>query len=368
MTYIGMATTILSHIVAALYIQKQKYSKLVTACSWSAYAIFSVCIMLFEKDVLYGFYTMLFMQFFIFYITSIGSAAEKTFLFLTYANSFCICIGVNLILSAFLQGNSYLQIYTITILVLMHIFLYKILVPIYRKSKIFFCSGWWKLNIILVFFLIQFLNQYAFSVVDILSAKKLVFDFVVFSIIFYFTLILIFDSVKDTAEKNRKTYENDELKSIAYIDILTNMQNRSAYMKFTKRQLLNHRHNKGAGFLLVMLDIDGFKKINDTKGHAAGDEVLKCVGAVINKHALSFNCQSFRIGGDEFVLLFENRQISDVEKLMHKMNQELFNLNKITLSYGYSEVDFSNTKPFETAFKKADAIMYSNKQQNKTSD
>ena len=357
-----MVVTILSHIIAALYLQKQKYKKLVTACFWGAYAIFAVCIMVFQENVMYGFFSLLFMHAVIFFITTIGSLGEKTFLFLTYSNSFCICIGANLILSDLLSNNAHISVYGIGIVVLMHLFLYKILLPSYQKARVFFSSGWWKLNVILVFFFIQFLNQYAFNI-DMSNARDIVFDFVIFSIIFYLTLILIFNLVKDSAEMNKKTYENDELKNVAYIDALTNMQNRSAYEKFTRRQVLNHRKNTGTSFIFVLLDINGFKNINDTKGHAAGDEILKQVGTFINEYFERYNCESYRFGGDEFVLLMKDIQLSYVENLIVKLNEELFNFNNITLSHGCSEVDFNNTKPFHVDLKTADAIMYSNKEQ-----
>ena len=357
-----MVVTILSHIIAALYLQKQKYKKLVTACFWGAYAIFAACIMVFQENVMYGFFSMLFMHAIIFFITTIGSLGEKTFLFLTYSNSFCICIGANLILSDLLSNNAHISVYGIGIVVLMHLFLYKILLPSYQKARVFFSSGWWKLNVILVFFFIQFLNQYAFSI-DMSNARDIVFDFVIFSIIFYLTLILIFNLVKDSAEMNKKTYENDELKNVAYTDALTNMKNRAAYERFTRRQVLNHRKNTGTSFIFVMLDINGFKNINDTKGHAEGDKILKQVGNFITKYFEPYNCVSYRFGGDEFVLLMEDIQLSYVEKLIVKLNEELFNFNNITLSHGCSEVDFNNTKPFHAALKTADAIMYSNKEQ-----
>ena len=365
MNYFGMITVILSHILGALYIQKQKYNKKVTACFWGAYAIFSVCIMMFQKNVIYGFFAMLFMQAVIFHITSTGPVGEKNFLFLTYANSFCIWIGANLILSVILEGNVYLQVYTTGILILMHVFLYKILIPIYKESKNFFSSGWWKLNTVLVFFLIQFLNQYAFATIEKKSAGGLAVDFVVFSIIFYLTLILIFDTVKSTAVMNKKIYENAELERVAHIDILTNMQNRVAYIEFTKEQVLKYRNKEDASFVFAMMDIDGFKSINDTKGHAEGDEILKYVGAVIDKHFEHFECNSFRIGGDEFVLLLEHIQISDVEDYIRRMNERLYNSKGITVSYGCCNVDFNDAKPFENAYKKADVLMYSNKEQKK---
>ena len=103
MNYIAILITVFSHIVGALYIQKQKYNKLLTACFWGAYAIFATCVMIFQENIVYGFFELLFMQAIIFYITSIGSIGEKLFLFLTYSNSICIYIGANAILSNILK-------------------------------------------------------------------------------------------------------------------------------------------------------------------------------------------------------------------------------------------------------------------------
>lgn len=363
MNYIAILIIVFSHIVGALYIQKQKYNKLLTACFWGAYAIFAMCVMIFQENIVYGFFELLFMQAIIFYITSIGSIGEKLFLFLTYSNSFCIYIGVNTILSNLLGNIAYVLPCTLGILILIHMLLYKILIPSYRKSKVFFTSGWWKYNIVLILFMMQFLNQYAFF--DGYN-EGLVYDFIIFSIIFYLTLILAFDSVKNVALTNKKSTENEELEKIAYIDALTKLQSRVSYMQFTKKQALYHKNNiANSSFVFVMTDIDGFKKINDTRGHVAGDEILKCVGAVINEHFKHFKCHSFRIGGDEFVLLFEQKQISDVEDQIIKMNEKLYNSYKIKMSYGCCEVNFDNEKPFEVAYKKADMLMYSNKEQKK---
>ena len=114
-----------------------------------------------------------------------------------------------------------------------------------------------------------------------------------------------------------------------------------------------------------MTDIDDFKKINDIEGHLKGDEILICVGATINEHFERFKCESFRIGGDEFVLLFEDKSITDVEEQMIEINKKLYNLKGIAMSYGCCEVDFNNERPFEEAYRKADALMYSNKEEKK---
>lgn len=362
MNYFMIPIIVVSHIVGALYIQKQKYNKWLTACLWGIYAVFAVCVLLFQKNIILGFFALLFGQAIFFFITTVGSVDEKTFLFLTYANSFSIHSGAVMVLESFLTGHKYLPIWTLFILLLMHLFLYKVIIPSYNKSKIYFRCGFWKYNIVLMFFMALFLNRYAFADVEA-NKVQFAFEFVIFSAIYYLTLILSFDTIKTTALMYRKEIEADELEKIAYIDILTNTQNRMAYMKFAKNQVSNHKeHMHHPSFIYVMMDIDGFKQINDTKGHAEGDAILRSVGAVINEHFASFACHSFRIGGDEFVLLLEDKQISDVEDQMVKMNAKLYRSHEITISYGCCEVNFENEKPFETAYKKADALMYSCKE------
>ncbi len=366
MNYFGIALTILSHIVAGIYLEKPKYNKVITTGIWLAFALCSVCLVLLQQNTQYVFYNMLLAQLITFFIATKGPAGEKTFLFLTYANTFCISIGARLYLMAFLGECAYLPILEIAMIMLMHILLCKFLLPTYKKAKIFFASGWLRINLILVFFLIQFINQYAFTIADRQSAQNTILDFVMFSIIFYSTLFFIFSAVKDAAEINKKTFENNELKNKAYVDELTRMKNRTAYMKFAKKQTLEHRINKSGNFISVVMDIDGFKNINDIKGHNEGDKILRKTGTFMLKYFEPVNCKLFRVGGDEFVLILKGMESSEITTQMETMNARLFEKVGVTMSYGWSEIDFDTAKPFEEAFKKADKMMYDNKQKKKS--
>ena len=68
------------------------------------------------------------------------------------------------------------------------------------------------------------------------------------------------------------------------------------------KRSLAHVKRYGASAALVYLDLDGFKRINDRHGHAAGDAVLKAVAIVLNRHIRESDVVA-RVGGDEFVLL-----------------------------------------------------------------
>lgn len=360
MEFLSLLTPVISHIVAALYLQKRKYSKPITACFWGAFTLFAVGMLQVFKAPFPMFISLLLAQFITFCLTTVGPLGEKTFLFLTYANSFSICIGVNLILSSFFPRGLGLLLSTTAVVALMHLFLYRVLIFKYKKAKQYFTSGWWKLIIVLILTLIQFLNQYAFKIVDKDSAANLLFDFAVFSVIFNTTLILIFDSVKHASETNKKAHENKILQDIAHRDALTKIPNRLAYNTFIKAQL---KRKSDTSFVFTMLDIDDFKVINDTKGHAKGDETLRRVAAGIVKHFEPFRCHSFRIGGDEFVLLMEDASLTETEDQIQELNKKLWKNHKITLSHGCAAVDFEAENPFESAYKQADTIMYHNKQQ-----
>lgn len=116
--------------------------------------------------------------------------------------------------------------------------------------------------------------------------------------IFPATLTRLLQRQKVLFEQNLKQY------ALAHIDSLTGLANRLLFQKFLGKILpLARRH--GHRFALLYLDLDGFKKINDTQGHLAGDKVLREVAcrlqAVVRESDLAA-----RLGGDEFALVVQH--------------------------------------------------------------
>jgi len=87
----------------------------------------------------------------------------------------------------------------------------------------------------------------------------------------------------------------------AYTDQLTNVPNRRAFDK-TIDNLFDNFHDDGQSFCLLLIDIDHFKKFNDTHGHAVGDKVLKYVAGIM-KSSIDDSAMLSRYGGEEFVVL-----------------------------------------------------------------
>lgn len=103
------------------------------------------------------------------------------------------------------------------------------------------------------------------------------------------------------AARRRFEHEREHLRGVALSDPLTGLANRRLLLARADYEI--HRHTRDRrSFALVMLDLDGFKRLNDTYGHAAGDEIL-CEVADSLRAALRAQDTIARVGGDEFCVL-----------------------------------------------------------------
>ena len=102
--------------------------------------------------------------------------------------------------------------------------------------------------------------------------------------------------------ERRKELE-EELRTLASTDALTGLANRAFILPYLERRLEHARRNPGP-LGVVVLDFDGFKAINDTYGHAIGDQVLQVMGHRIQQVCRQSDVVA-RLGGDEFLIVFE---------------------------------------------------------------
>lgn len=99
-----------------------------------------------------------------------------------------------------------------------------------------------------------------------------------------------------------------ELERLSTTDPLTELLNRRVFVHVAQRELARHRRH-GDPVSLVLLDLKGFKRVNDTLGHQAGDAVLRWVADVLRRRIRKTDV-AFRIGGDEFALLLPGTGLS----------------------------------------------------------
>ena len=122
--------------------------------------------------------------------------------------------------------------------------------------------------------------------------------------------------------------------------------------------------NQKEGFYLAIVDVDDFKKINDTYGHMFGDEVLSKISELI-RNVMDTRGVAGRFGGDEFMILFENvpteqdlrRILKTIAKNIGWAFQELQESLAITTSWGIAKYP-EDGENFEALFKKADKALY----------
>lgn len=166
----------------------------------------------------------------------------------------------------------------------------------------------------------------------------------------------------------RKQLE-EEMKKLAYFDSLTGACNRGYGLSLLGRELKFARRRKTL-FLLIYIDIDDFKNINDTFGHGEGDQVLKKVVKLL-KSALREIDIICRMGGDEFLLIFPDSSPKDLSIINERFNNNLIKLNqtikkpyKIGFSIGISCYDPDNPQSMDELIQIADNKMYEDKKKN----
>lgn len=116
-------------------------------------------------------------------------------------------------------------------------------------------------------------------------------------------------SARAQLHAERSLLDADRSHRRAYVDELTGLANRHAYIRHLARLRFDPPEDEVA---VLMIDIDHFKEVNDRHGHAAGDEVLRRLGALLLNLTRATD-MAVRLGGDEFLLLLTSRGPMDVE-------------------------------------------------------
>jgi diguanylate cyclase (GGDEF)-like protein len=184
----------------------------------------------------------------------------------------------------------------------------------------------------------------------------------------YFNLIVRKALYKRTLEK--RAAEREYYEQISRIDGLTGLYNRNFFHNLIDSEIsraARYKHN----FSLLMIDIDDFKRINDTYGHQVGDKVLKELASLLNSFVRK-NDSVARYGGEEFAIIFSqtakkhgrmfgNRIVNDIDSSKIK---EISKDDKLTISAGLAGYpDDASTQ--EALIKKADEALYHAKRMGK---
>ena len=227
--------------------------------------------------------------------------------------------------------------------------------------------------IILIYVLIKFNIFIQSKVDDILKYLKLIeyghFDRVIIDLKEEKSRDYIFekfyDALKDISTSLKLYFKNleKELKlqiKKSHTDPLTGLYNRLA-LKTLDKQL--KAFPKNYTYSLIMLDIDFFKKINDTYGHLVGDKVLSKLGEII-KSFIRENDVAIRYGGEEFLIFLPQIEIEDAIKIAERLRKKIENTKlitngneiKFTISLGVTEGKAQ--EDFTSVINRADKALY----------
>ncbi|MCC6319164.1 MAG: GGDEF domain-containing protein [Gemmatimonadaceae bacterium] len=164
---------------------------------------------------------------------------------------------------------------------------------------------------------------------------------------------------------DRKQQE-EALRALSLIDELTGLYNRRGFLTLAQQQLKLARRGHRE-LLLLFVDMDDFKEINDTFGHAEGDEALRRTASILRKTFRDSDIIA-RLGGDEFVVLAADIVHGTEDVIVQRLRSELRERNdrdgfpyRLSFSVGLASFDPARPPSIEDLLSTADAMLYEQK-------
>lgn len=182
------------------------------------------------------------------------------------------------------------------------------------------------------------------------------FDLILQMVLGYGMVVLLLEDVSRESEDARSqlALAHDRLLQLSLYDPLTGALNRRAYDEGTGLEALGGRFGTA-----LMLDMDNLKRVNDSAGHAAGDELLRRLVETLRRCVRPLD-RVYRWGGDEFLLLFPAVLPHEV---VPRVREALRAVPELEASLGAAP--FSGTEDLPAAIERADRVMYEEKARNR---
>ncbi|KAA8732096.1 GGDEF domain-containing protein [Acinetobacter qingfengensis] len=181
----------------------------------------------------------------------------------------------------------------------------------------------------------------------------------------YISLVIIFIFFSELQQISKSLYLY--VANIAYKDLLTDLKNRH----YMKKKILNSDYNPKNGAILL-IDIDDFKKINDTHGHYTGDMVIQHISKILKSCICSPNI-IFRWGGEEFLILLNQVEDQRLKQICHQIVQKIQQTPyydqditiDCTISVGVARFEQLHLKNYAVIIDEADKMLYQVKSSGK---
>ena len=173
----------------------------------------------------------------------------------------------------------------------------------------------------------------------------------------------ITSSIQDENEYKEAVGQAIEM---AVIDDLTGVKNRNAYVKHENELTVAAENDENIKFAIVILDVNGLKRVNDTMGHKAGDMLLRDAAKLICD--VYKGNSIYRIGGDEFAVILMDDAYDNRDALLEEFRgrvTENMDSGAVTIASGLAVFQVETDIGAENVFERADAAMYLNKREMK---
>lgn len=178
--------------------------------------------------------------------------------------------------------------------------------------------------------------------------------------------VLVFEDITDELRRANRDLEaaNEEVKRLAITDPLTGCHNRRFFDEIERREMQRHRRY-GAPMSVVFVDVNHFKRLNDTMGHDMGDQILRTIGALLRRQVRESD-YVIRWGGDEFLLLLAcgaaeaQRKAADLKRAFERERVVAGLPSGLGLSIGVAAVP-RQAENLNEAIRAADSRMYQDK-------
>lgn len=175
------------------------------------------------------------------------------------------------------------------------------------------------------------------------------------------------EELESESKKFQARLEEQLIKSMQ--DALTKLNNRAAFDEYFTKAMVKF-HHKPFELSIVVIDLDNFKKINDTYGHTAGDKTLQVIANTLKKN---IDKKAFigRYGGEEFVLVFSDLNKTKLTATLNNLRKKIailpftFKNNKVSITTSIGCTHVKKGDNIHQAFERADQALYQAKEQGK---
>ncbi|MGB0036063.1 MAG: GGDEF domain-containing protein [Candidatus Acidiferrales bacterium] len=216
------------------------------------------------------------------------------------------------------------------------------------------------------------MEQYTYSFYLNQSIRALVGMVLIFSVYLIYQqhqLMRVRNQLADQIQSLAKVESlTNEVYKLAALDQLTGLYNRrSGEQRLAQEISRAQRH--GRPLTILLMDVDGLKKINDAHGHAAGDMVLRGFSDRLQR-AIRGSDLAVRLGGDEFLVILPECRVEEVKHVLARVDglEIDFNGERIRCHFSRGWTDYKHGETPEEVLKRADDALYENKRAGKKSN